>query len=199
MNIKAAFYWNGSKDKSISYMIIDNNFQIRLDPVIKKLDPKNFDSFKREAIKTISSFFSEIEDIYRADKNNNITIEYKIVSHGSPVILHDAKIHKPSDRTEFVKEQFNQHYKRIKISNDSLKLASQFKKNLTKPALIEFKENLNNLHIVIKQKNNAYQYHLWALALHATKSTYKKVLKKLTKAVMPEQIEQKDKKKRYAA
>lgn len=199
MSIIAAFLWNGSNDKSISYMIIDDNYLVRHNPVITKLHSRDLNSFKHDANEIIQTFFAEIKHISQAKKNSNITIEYKIVSHAAPVNQYDVKIQKPSDRTEFVRDKFNEYYNRASTCNGSLQLASQYRKKLIKPYLDEFKNHLNELHIVNKEKNNAYKYHLWALALHATKSNYEKKLKKLTITIRQAQVELKDEKKRHAA
>lgn len=62
MDIIAAFRWD-STDKSISYMVIDDNFRVRVIPVITKLTKTNLNSFFSEAKNMINSFFKEIENI----------------------------------------------------------------------------------------------------------------------------------------
>ncbi len=196
----AGFRWDGS-GKTISYMVIDEHYQIRCVPVIKKLDTENQKKFQDEAEKVIQEFFTEIENIHRTN-SDAIKIEYRIVAHGSPAALFQTKMHKPSKQTEYVKEKFFEQHERVnqKNGNGSLQLAkSQWRAKLKKPALTEFNDGLYRLHVVKKKKNNAYQCHLWALTLHATKSNYKKLLKKLTKALLPAQDSQKAKKKRRAA
>ncbi len=110
MSIVAAFCWDGSRNKSISYMIIDDKYRVRHDPVIKRLNPKDLDSLKREADNVINTFFTEIEKLSQANKGSNITIEYKIVGHAAPVNQYHVEIQKPSDRTEFVKNKFVELY-----------------------------------------------------------------------------------------
>lgn len=199
MEIIAAFRWDSTK-KSISYMAVDENYQVRVIPVITKLHLNNLTSFYSEAENIINSFFREIEAIYRGNPNCNINIEYKIVGHGSPAYHYHTKMHKPSERTEFVRKSFFDNFKNCKNKNHSLQLAeNQYRINLKKPTLTEFKAGLDNLELIEKKKNNAYQYHLWALLLHATKSNYKKEINKLTRILKPAKEYQIDKKKHRSA
>lgn len=195
MDIIAAFRWDSS-EKSISYMAVDENFRVRIIPVITKLPKNNLSSFFLEAKNIINSFFTEIETIYRGNTECNISIEFKIVGHGSPAHHYHTKMHKPNESTEFVRKSFFDGFDQCKEKNHSLQLAEkQYRTNLKKPRLTEFKAGLDNLHLIEKKKNNAYQYHLWALILHATKSNYKKEITKLTKILKPEKERQIDKKK----
>lgn len=45
-SIVAAFLWDGSNSKSISYMVIDDNFTIRCDPEIKAHDTTSKKTFE---------------------------------------------------------------------------------------------------------------------------------------------------------
>ncbi|HAT1998351.1 TPA: hypothetical protein I8Z84_000064 [Legionella pneumophila] len=198
MDIIAAFRWDSS-EKSISFMAIDENYSVRIIPLNTKLPKNNLNQLFQEAENTIKGFFKEIETIYRGKPDANIRIEYKIVGHGSPAHHYHTKMHKPSDSTEFVRKSFFETFNDYK-SAYSLRLAEkQYRTNLKKPALTQFKAGLDNLELIEKKKNNAYQYHLWALILHATKSNYAKEITKLTKILKPEKVQQIDKKKRYPA
>lgn len=199
MDIIAAFRWD-STDKSISYMVIDDNFRVRVIPVITKLTKTNLNSFFSESKNMINSFFKEVENIYRGNPNCNVSIEYKIVGHGSPAHHYHTKMHKPSEHTEFVRTTFFNDFDQCKEKYPSLQLAEkQYRTNLKKPALTEFKSGLDNLDLIEQKKNNAYQYHLWALILHATKSNYHKEITKLTKILKPEKEQQINKKKHRVA
>lgn len=199
MNIIAAFRWD-STEKSISYMVIDENFRVRVIPVITKLPKTILKSFFPEAKNIINSFFREIENIYRGNPNCNISIEYKIVGHGSPAHHYHTRLHKPTESTEFVRKTFFDDFEQCKEKYPSLQLAEkQYRTNLKKPALTEFKRGLDDLNLIEQKKNNAYQYHLWALVLHATKSNYHKEITKLTKILKPEKEQQIDKKKLRSA
>lgn len=181
-------------------MIIDKDYQIRTMPVIIKTPQKDLDSFKKEAEQAIQSFFEEIEKTYKGNEDCFITIEYKIVGNASPASHYHTQMHKPSNRTEFVRSTFFDYFHKAQIKNQLLQLADkQYRSNLKKPALTEFQEGLNNLHLVEKKRSSAYQYHLWAIILHATKSSFKKELKKLMKILKPVQDLQIDEKKRHSA
>ena len=112
MDIIAAFRWDSSSDKSISYMIIDKDYQIRTMPVIIKTSQKDLDSFKKEAEQAIQSFFEEIEKTYRGNNDCLITIEYKIVGNASPASHYHTQMHKPSNRTEFVRSTFFDYFQK---------------------------------------------------------------------------------------
>lgn len=130
----------------------------------------------------------------QSNQNCRVKIEYKIVGHGSAAHLYHTQTHKPSDRTEYVRETFFEKFNGLK--SDLLTLAdSQLRKKLENSALKEFKEGLVSLQLI----ELAYQVHLWAIALHATQSTYKSKLKKLTKALLPVQEIKTSTKKRRSA
>ncbi|KTC73146.1 hypothetical protein [Legionella bozemanae] len=88
MDIIAAFRWESSKDKSLSYLIIDEDFKKRVEPKIIKLNHLNFELFQKEAKEFIREFYSQIEMLYFQNKNNcSILIEYKIVGSGNMLVI----------------------------------------------------------------------------------------------------------------
>ena len=144
MDIIAAFRWDSS-EKSISFMAIDENYSVRIIPLNTKLTKNNLNKLFQEAENTIKRFFKEIETIYRGNPDANIRIEYKIVGHGSPAHQYHTKIHKPSDSTEFVRKSFFENFNDYKMGY-SLHLADmQYRTNLKKPALTDFKTGLDHL------------------------------------------------------
>lgn len=197
MKIIAAFFWDGSKDKSISYMIIDESYRVRCSAVMMKLRSDDIKTFKCDANEMIQKFFKEIKDIQNGNKSE-VSIEYKIVGHANPTSQFHTKMHKPSDRTEYIRKCFLDHFKSAG-GNGKLKLAAQYRKKLTKPALTDFKKQINDLQLVDNVKGHAFKCHLWALALHATKTNYPKKLQKLKKALIQNTVAQKDTSKRRAA
>ena len=200
MEITAAFLWN-STEKSISYIIIDEDYDSLVQPTTtKEIKQGDLKAFCSNTQKVIQTFFDRIKDVYNEQPGCTIKIEYKIVGHGSPAQPYHTQLHKPSDNTEFVRKKFFELFHDISEKNKSIVLAdTQYRTKLKKPELAEFKKGLDGLHLVPKVKGNAYVYHLWALALHATKSNYKKQLKKLTQIVKPVKEIEKDERKRRKA
>ncbi len=178
MDIIAAFRWDSS-EKSISYMIVDQEFNIRTTPVIRKLNGLNLDEFKNSAEQLINDFFDEITKLCEGKNNFHVLIEHKIVGSASPAGLYHTEMHKPSGKTEFVRDSFHACVEVINRKNNSIKLAKQLRSDLKNPLLKEFKECLRNYRVVEKQRGNGFLYHLWALALHITQSTYAKKIKDL--------------------
>src|SRR5579872_1466808 len=113
MKIIAALCWDGSKDKAISYMIIDDKYQVRCTPVIKRLGTNGIKSFEREAKEIIKIFFREIKDIQNGN-NSKAKIEYKIVGHANPANQFHTQMHKPSARTEYVRKCFLDQFRSSK-------------------------------------------------------------------------------------
>lgn len=109
-------------------------------------------------------------------------------------------MHKPSDETEFVRSEFLRCHKQL-IGHGSVELAKQYRKKLKKPELDEFKKEITGLELIDGKRGNAFQFHLWSLALHATKSNFKTKIRKLKKALTQTQQQgvQKDKRKPRAA
>jgi len=196
MSIVAAFHWNGSNEKSISYMIIDGNFNLRAGPTLKTLNSQNFNLFKKEAEQAVKEFFDEIETLHKG-KDCEIKLEYKVVNQATPVRQYSTRLNKPSKWTEFVDKKFREFFALKNKIIGSLQLAKQYRRKLKKPELDHFKEKICGLNIVAANGKTAYQHHLWAIALHATKSNYQQKLRKLTKSIIAKQgIEQGVKKRR---
>lgn len=194
--ITATFFWQRADNKCISFMIIDNAYRLRVGPISKKLNYKNFNFFTLEAEKIIKQFFQEIESL-RIGNQDKIVIERKILNPIPSFLL--ESLHPSSFETEFVNVKFMDYFHRLKEKNPHVQLNKQLRKKLSGKALSEFKNKLYALQIISTQKNNAYQWHLWALALHVTNSNYQAILRKLSKTLSPTPVVSKGKRKRHAA
>lgn len=171
------FLWD-MNNKSISFMIINHRYQKIISPKKYELKASNFSDFIQKADKIIKLFFKHILIVYELHPHHEIRIEYKILHHTSFDL---ADYHRPSERSLFVRKKFLEHYALTKSMVLPLKLSQQLRSRLKRSELAEFKKLLRLKHIVVPAKKNSYQYHLWILATHATKSNYKNVLKRLSK------------------
>ncbi|KTC73147.1 Uncharacterised protein [Legionella bozemanae] len=92
---------------------------------------------------------------------------------------------------------FHNYFQKVNDQIKSIQLAPQYRTKLKNPFLKQFKVSLEDCELVKNKKGKAYEQHLWALALHATKSTYPRQIKKLRdKMLMQEKgIEIKPKKR----
>lgn len=186
MNIIGAFHWDGSNPKSISTIIIDEDYSVRLEPSISKLKGLSLIDFKIEAEKLINNFFREIETFAKNKNGNTVTVEYKIVGHASVASPFHTQMHKPSDCTEFVRDKFHECFNKLTEKYSSLTLAKQYRSKLQNSALITFKQGLGDLQMVSAKRGNAFQFHLWSLALHATTGNYEKKLRNLSRKIQEE-------------
>ncbi|HAU2013925.1 TPA: hypothetical protein F8S43_04435 [Legionella pneumophila] len=197
MDSTAAFFWN-STEKKLSYMVINSNLQTRVKPQttgkLKELDSK---TLKNEISKMIKSFYDEIEKIFESSPNHNITVEWKIVNSGNPAPLFNTKLHKPSDSTNFVSNLFDKYFNELKEKYPSLRKAKEQYRGLPdRIVLNKLKIALNDYGLVENKRGNSYLHHLWALALHLTKSTCDKKIKSMKKLLIPdEQMQIKPKKR----
>lgn len=173
--IKAAFLWDvGNCD--ISFMCIDQHFNILLSAKKYHLDAKNLANFKLKTYKVINSFYRQIYLIYKSNPSANFKIEYKI--------LHDVSTetdtyYEPNEKSIYVKKIFLEKYALNKARIMPMMLAQQLRNRLKRPALDIVKKVLKHLRLVKPNRKNNYEYHLWILALHTTKSNYKKIIKRM--------------------
>lgn len=177
--ITTAFHWNAA-DKSISFMAIDNNFQLVIKPEKHNLDEISFAYFARSVAKIIENFYHELELLAAKNPKVKIKIEYKIVH---PVSEELSDYYSPSRFSSFVHKQFFHQHALAKATINKLFLSQQLRTRLKRPPLDIFKKSLKTWGVVKPTKYNQYQYHLWVLATHATKSNYEKILKRLHKSL----------------
>jgi hypothetical protein len=175
MSIIAAFYWTKSPRHSISTLIFDDETVDILSPAKIDYLPQNDMSFQKAAKLCIQQFFSEISKLNRIYQQP-ISVEFKIVFK-----VHEIFYMQPSDESQFVYDFFNKIFKQTKSKIKSLKLRPQLRKRLSGKSLKHFKKELRTMALIIRKRNTGYQYHLWALALHATNMTYLSKLKKIKK------------------
>lgn len=160
-------------------MIIDHQFHPVAGPRKYHLETLNFKNFTQKADKIVNSFYRALIHAYHAHPHFDVKIEYKIVHQVSHEL---ADFYKPSDRSDYVRKKFMQIYAITKSVVVPMKLSQQLRSRLKRPELDEFKKSLRKMHVVKPSRTNTYQYHLWILATHATKSNYKKILKRLSKS-----------------
>lgn len=160
-------------------MIIDRELNVRVMPVSQKLNKLTWNEFKVHAEKLIDDFYNEISMICENKSGCSILIEHRIVGSASPAGLYNTQLHKPSDRTEFVRDLFHNRYERINKKFSSVKMAKQLRSDLKKTILKDFKKCLIHCEIIDKQRGNGYLSHLWALALHTTKTSLQQKTKEL--------------------
>lgn len=166
MSLVAAFLWNKSPQCSISTMIVnDENFQVISKPQIKYFS-EDYLAFRKHAKSTIREFFKSIKELHKKYKTP-ITIEFKIVFF-APDVPHLI----PAKESEYVYEIFFEYYNKMQQKNKHIKIKPQLRKRLTGRSLKRFKKGLQSLYLVSRKRDTGYEYHLWTVALHATKANY---------------------------
>jgi hypothetical protein len=171
MDIRTSFYWD-AKSKSIHYLICDfteNEFNLLVEP--RKLD-MNLNDFKSDVQKTIQEYFNHLIDL----NPQSIKIEYKILASGSPAQLFQ-KYRNASDYSEIVKTIFESSVSEFN-ADISINLQKQTKSLLTGESLNQFKTILHRLGLINSLRKDAYKWHLWAILIHATNSTYDERIRK---------------------
>lgn len=178
MTVIAAFLWNKSPRPSISTMIFDKeDIQFLSTPNIKYF-PESYLRFRKASKNVIKDFFSQIKDIQKKHKQN-IVIEFKIVfqAHEIPYLI-------PAKESLFVYNTFIYFTKIIKRKNKKIRIQPQLRRKLSGKELKHFKNELRSLHLVRRKRETSFEYHLWAVALHATSSNYEEKLVKIRKKML---------------
>lgn len=183
MRLVAAFLWNKSPRCSISTMLVDeDNVKILLPPKIHYLTNGYF-KFRKDAKDIITNFFKEIIFLQKQHQAI-IKIEYRIVFHSDIFYMIPAK------ESAFVLRIFLQHLVKLERQNPDIIVGMQLRNKLSGKALRHFKRRLRSMYLVSRKKDTGFEYHLWTVALHATKTNYEKKLnsiqEKLVNAVWSE-------------
>lgn len=166
MSIVAAFLWNKSPRTYISTMIFDEDtMEVFTLPKIEFF-AKGYLTFRRQAKKSILAFFNDIIKAY-SKKRKTVRLEFKIVAEVS-----DIPYMYPAKESRYVRKVFLYYAKKTKQKIKRLKVSPQLRSKLTGRALRIFKRELKSLYLVQRRRDTGYEYHLWAVALHATASTY---------------------------
>ena len=172
MSLIAAFMWKKHPRCSISTLILESENM----EVLSKSDIHYFTTgylrFRRESKKTIKNFFAKIEKEYKTHKTS-VTLEYKIVFHA----LHIPYL-SPSKESKYVAKVFANYLKKTK-KKIKMEVKPQLRNRLSGKSLKQFKRELRSLYLVSRKKHTNYEYHLWTIALHATKATYASKLQKI--------------------
>lgn len=173
----AAFLWDGT-NKSISFMMIDHQYRILKNPQKYNLKVADLNAFKQKVEKVIKAFYHEIILLAKSHPHYNVNVEYKIVH----IVADDlGGFYQAGEQSEFVRQFFIKMYALTKSKVLSMKLCQQMRSRLKRPELDAFKQSLKEIDLVKPSRKNTYQYHLWILATHATKSNYELILKRLLK------------------
>lgn len=190
MDIKTAFYWDVKK-KNICYLVCDstqNEINLLIEPTVIKI---NSSDFEVEANKTIQNYFDRIINF----QPQNVTIEYRILSSGSPAQVFQK--YRKSDYSEIIKDTFENLVKKNR-SHVSINLQQQMKSILTRNSLDQFKIILFKLGLINTIHKDAYKWHLWSILIHATNTNYpEKIRKELWKPLMDNINSSRDNAKRY--
>ena len=139
--IIAALLWD-TNNRSISYMIINNRYQVLVSPQKHNLGPQGFAAFARQAAEVIDTFFEKVIAASREEDNCPILIEYKIVHPISHALV---TFYQPSPRSDFVRKQFLSCYEKIKKTHQDIVLSQQLRSRLRRPELDRFKNTLKKL------------------------------------------------------
>lgn len=173
MSLIAAFLWNKSPRPSISTMIFDDeSMDLLVQPTIQYY-PKSYFQFRRAARSSIKTFFSQIERWHSSSKQT-VVVEFRIVFHA-----HDIPYLIPAKESKFVFTSFNKYFKKTAKKIPAMTLKPQLRKRLSGKSLKQFKKELRSLYLVSRKKDSGFEYHLWAVALHATAATYRGRLHKI--------------------
>lgn len=174
MTIIAAFYWEPKKiEACISYMFLGNQYKIIKEPerIILASDKKAnqaIDNFLKKAFQNLSSQKNLDDDVF---------VEYKTV-------IERSRKAKPRKDSVHIDEELK------KLIEKNRYQGKKIAKKLAGQELVFFKKALFKLGKVNRDES-AWVYHLWAVALHATKKTWREEIKKLWKT--SEGIERMDK------
>jgi len=180
MGILASFLWETGKDKCyINYMALDDAAYKTL--IKPRRVPIEVDSKVYERIdEAINGFFTEIKS---QDNPADVLVEYKTV-------IKRYRKSKPREESVYVDNKLTNRIKQEKYSNK--KLSSKLKNKELK----FFKSALKNMG-VLTSNDDANIHHLWCIALHATKKSYRRAIKKLWKKKRGIQRMNSENKKQY--
>lgn len=171
MSIVATFLWIKSPKLSICTMIHDNQtVELLLKPMRQDL-PSGYFPFRKAVKKIIGDFFQEIVQLHKA-RETQIIIEYKIIFNATVYPYYVV----PSKESKFVYKTFMKGLKKLTKRNEFISVKPQLRSKLTGKSLKYFKRELRALYLVSRKRNTGFEYLLWMVALHATESTYKKLL-----------------------
>jgi hypothetical protein len=156
MSKKAAFRWDSS-NKQISFAILDDTTcRFSSGPIVRNADTNAL----------VSAVVQEFLKILQTPTFKDGIVEYRIVNVGSPVAQKYGRSYTPNALSDFVESEFKQFVG----ASQSWTLARQFQSELSGQHLKKFKAGLKNLGLWIPISGNAYEHHLWALALHSSNS-----------------------------
>lgn len=173
MRLIAAFMWSKAKRNSISTLIFDTDDIKVLSPPTKHFLPKNYFSFRQSIRKITNDFFQQIIELNKQSEKS-VSVEFKIVFR-----THEIAYMKASADSLYVLKYFMQCVKKTKKKIKNIELQPQLRKRLTGRSLKLFKKELQSLYLVSRKRNGGFEYHLWAIALHATKATYADKLRQI--------------------
>ncbi len=165
MGILASFLWEPGKDKSaIYYMVLDDiGYDVLTKPqrIVIPMNNGNINAIDG----AISRFFDEIKKFKSKNNNCEVKVEHKTV------IRRYGKSKKESDYV---------HNTLTRRCDEEGFTHKRLESKLPASALKPFKAALQTIG-VLTQNDEAYIHHLWCIALHATKKTYRAAIKKLWK------------------
>jgi len=170
MSIVAAFLWQKSPKQSISTLIVDEDTLTVYSRPKKFIFSKKLFSFSRESKKVINHFSDHLMKL-ATKYQKKITVEYKIV-----FLVNTISWMNPARESKAVLTLFLKAIKKIQKKYPNVMLAPQLRRKLSGKSLVMFKRELRKLELVSRKRNTGYEYHLWAIALHATASSYDKKL-----------------------
>lgn len=174
MDITAALLWNKSPRPALSMMIVNNEtLEFYLPPQVYYF-PHRYLKFRAETKKTIASFFNEIIKVHKVKPKVVIRLQYRILFH-----TNDIPYLIPAKESKFVSTTFKKYVRRTVNQLKDLHLEPQLRKRLSGKALLHFKRELRQMRLVNRKRGSGFEYHLWAVALHATPATYKNKLEQL--------------------
>ncbi len=178
MSLIAAFLWNKSPRCSISIMVLDEQTMRFLIPPRSHYLPKGYFRFRQAAKKIVTEFFSQIAHLQKAHKTT-VLIEFKTVFE-----THEIAYMQPAKESLYVHRVLMRSYNKTANKIKKVHIQPQLRRRLSGKSLIQFKHGLRNLHLVSRKKDTHFEYHLWAVALHATPATYTAKLQRLRKKML---------------
>jgi hypothetical protein len=173
MKQTAAFRWN-SKTKEVSYFVVDPANVSGSRVIIKKISDKS------DAYEAVNAF----RDLL-IEYSSGGTVEYKILNQTAPW-NHKAN---PNELSEYILDQFRTSLQSV----ETWTLANQIRSLLRKPELTSFSKAMRNLRLA----DSADEWHLWAVALHATKKNFKTSLMELWQKITKLSVSKKELKKQF--
>ena len=178
MSIVAAFLWRKTPKPQICTMVYDDQTLIILSaPKIYYFSQKTF-SFRKEAKLIVDEFINELSTLAIL-KTTRLIIEHKIFFKTSGTFWFI-----PAKKSQFLYDYFIKAIHRLKKLSFEVSLKPQLRSRLKGRPLKIFKRELRKMKLVSRKRDTHYEYHLWALALHATSKTYDKKLASLKEKLL---------------